>query len=67
MAIYVYETVPQRPGDSVERFELKQSMKDPALTEHPETGVPIRRIITGGYGIMRNGEGGPASTFSGGG
>lgn len=66
MAIYIYETVPRHPGETVERFEIKQSMKEPALTEHPETGVPIRRVITGGYGMMRTGEGGSTSEFSGG-
>ena len=62
MATYVYETIPQKTGDSVVQFELKQSMRDDALTKHPETGVPIRRIITGGYGLIgantgRSGEG----------
>lgn len=47
---YTYETVakPHR------RFELNQSMKDDALTKHPETGVPIRRIVTGGCGFKKS-------------
>lgn len=52
MATYVYETLPQNPGDTVVQFELKQSMRDDPLTQHPETGVPVRRIISGGYGLI---------------
>ncbi|MGA0332505.1 MAG: FmdB family zinc ribbon protein [Kiritimatiellia bacterium] len=40
MPVYVYELL-----DSGERFEIVQSMKDPALTRHPETGDPVRRVI----------------------
>ncbi len=52
MATYVYETIPQKPGEPATQFELQQSMRDAALTAHPETGVPVRRIITGGYGLI---------------
>lgn len=31
-------------------FEYEQSMNDPRLTECPETGQPVKRIITGGHG-----------------
>jgi predicted nucleic acid-binding Zn ribbon protein len=52
MATYVYETVPQRPGDFPVRFEFVQSMKDEALRRHPATGEPVRRVISGGFGFM---------------
>ena len=52
MPTYVYETVPAKPGDEVRRYEIRQSMKDAALTKHPETGEPIRRVITGGLGLI---------------
>ncbi|TLD71133.1 zinc ribbon domain-containing protein [Phragmitibacter flavus] len=52
MATYVYETVPQQEGEISRRFEWKQSMKDAALTQHPETGEPVRRVIMGGAGLM---------------
>ncbi len=52
MPTYVYETIPQKPGDAVVQFEIKQSMRDDALTQHPETGVPVRRLISGGYGLI---------------
>ena len=67
MPTYVYETIPQKPGDAVVQFEIKQSMRDNALTQHPETGVPVRRIISGGYGLIgantgRSSESAPAAS-----
>ncbi|MBW0001548.1 MAG: zinc ribbon domain-containing protein [Verrucomicrobia bacterium] len=63
MATYIYETVPDSPGESVRRFEVKQSMKDAALTHDPETGKRVRRVISGGLAIMtgRRGLGPDAS------
>jgi predicted nucleic acid-binding Zn ribbon protein len=62
MPTYVYETL----GAKKRRFELRQSMNDAALTQDPETGEPVRRVISGGYGIMQKGSansaGVPAST-----
>ncbi|MBE2212298.1 MAG: zinc ribbon domain-containing protein, partial [Opitutaceae bacterium] len=52
MATYVYETVPTDPTKPRRRFEVKQSMKDAPLTADPETGEPVQRVITGGYGLM---------------
>lgn len=52
MATYVYETIPRQPGDTPQRFEVVQSMKDRPLERHPDTGEPVRRVITGGYGLM---------------
>jgi predicted nucleic acid-binding Zn ribbon protein len=54
MATYVYETTdPKKP---TRQFEIQQSMKDAALTVHPETGEPIRRVISGGLGYMASGN-----------
>ncbi|MBI5690840.1 MAG: zinc ribbon domain-containing protein [Verrucomicrobia bacterium] len=52
MTTYVYETIPQSPGAPVQRFEVQQSMHDAPLVRHPETGEAIRRVISGGYGII---------------
>ena len=52
MATYVYETIPRQPGESPQRFEVVQSMKDAPLVRHPDTGEPVRRVITGGYGVL---------------
>lgn len=52
MPTYVYETIPQKNGDAIHRYEIRQSMKDAPLAKHPETGEPIRRVITGGMGFV---------------
>lgn len=52
MATYIYETVPDSPDLPVRRFEFKQSMKDAPLTHDPETGERVRRVISGGLGVM---------------
>ncbi len=52
MPIYVYETT----GQTKRRFELKQSMRDAPLTADPETGEPVRRVISGGYGFVQKGS-----------
>lgn len=52
MPTYVYETVPRQSGEAPRRFEVVQSMKDAPLTRHPDTGEPIRRVISGGFGYM---------------
>ncbi len=47
---YIYETTdPKKP---VRRFEVTQSMKDEPLRFDPETGEPVRRVITGGVGVL---------------
>ena len=53
MATYLYETIPQKPGEKPRQFEFVQKMTDPALTHDPETGKPVRRLITGGSLITR--------------
>lgn len=42
MPIYVYETTSEDAPR--ERFEFFQKMSDEPLTEHPETGEPVKRI-----------------------
>lgn len=55
MATYIYETVPQNKKQKPKRFEVEQRMSDAALTEDPKTGLPVRRVITGGSGIVTHG------------
>ena len=45
MPLYVYEVV-LPDGTGGERFEHFQKMADAALTVHPETGEPVRRVIS---------------------
>lgn len=51
MPTYVYETISPTP----ERFEVRQGFSDPVLTAHPETGAPVRRVISGGLAVLPNG------------
>jgi hypothetical protein len=56
MPTYTYKSITSDKGQDDkgqdEIFEVHQSMRDPALTHHPETGVPVQRIISGGAGIL---------------
>ena len=61
MATYVYETIPAADGGEVRRYEIRQSMKDAALTKHPETGEPIKRVLVGGLGLIGVGSRSSAS------
>ncbi len=45
MPIYVYEILDKKGKPTGETFEIAQSMKDDALTKHPESGKPCRRAI----------------------
>ena len=56
MPTYLYETVPATPDEVVARFEVKQSFSDAPLAVHPETGAPVRRVISGGIGLMTKSE-----------
>lgn len=56
MPTYIYETIPSRPGEVSRRFEVKQSMKESPLERDPETGVPVRRVISGGFAPLLAGD-----------
>ena len=51
MATYIYETLTEPHT----QFEVRQSMKEEPLAVHPETGQPVRRVISGGFGILEKG------------
>ena len=57
MATYVYETVPKKAKDKPRRFEVEQKMSDPPLKTDPRTGLPVRRVILGGSGLVTHGAG----------
>ena len=44
MPIYVYEIL-TASGEPGETFEVLQRFSDPPLTQHPETGEPVQRVI----------------------
>jgi len=45
MITYEYETLPQNTDEAPERFTLRQSIKDAAITQHPLSGQPVRRVF----------------------
>ena len=51
MPTYTYQVI-SSDGRGGERFEVPQGMRDDPLTVHPRTGEPVRRVITGGAGVM---------------
>ncbi|MGM0587930.1 MAG: FmdB family zinc ribbon protein [Bacteroidota bacterium] len=38
-------------------FEIQQSINDDALEKCPETGQAVKRVITGGGGVVYKGDG----------
>ena len=64
MPTYIYEIVPDAGTNrETERFEVRQSMSEAPLTTHPDTGRPIRRVITGGRGPLTQSHGVGPSTL----
>jgi hypothetical protein len=45
MPTYVYEILDKKGRATGKTFEYVQSMKDEALTQHPQTGERVRRVI----------------------
>lgn len=60
MITYLYETVPARNGEEPKVYEIRQPMGAAALTHHPESGEPLRRVISGGIGIQTSRKGASA-------
>jgi len=56
MTTYIYETILADDSTGPKVFGFQQRMTDKPLTHHPETGEPVRRIISGGLGYMQKGE-----------
>lgn len=56
MPVYVYEPITSDSASPPPRWEFRQGINEPPLTQHPETGAPIRRVISGGIGF-RTGAG----------
>jgi len=55
MATYIYETIPRDARTRPRRFEVQQKMSEPPLKRDPETGLPVRRVIVGGSGLVTHG------------
>lgn len=65
MPAYLYETIPDSCCAEPKHYEIQQSMNDAPLTHHPKTGEPLKRIILGGYGVMKSGGAAESSGGSG--
>ncbi|MEH6576958.1 MAG: hypothetical protein V7731_07740 [Amphritea sp.] len=55
MPTYIYETIPTDENTPPRRFEVFQRMSDEPLKADPETGLEVKRLITGGIGIKLKG------------
>lgn len=51
MPTYIYETIPNDAAEKPRRFEVFQRMSDEPLMHDPQSGAPVRKIITGGIGV----------------
>ncbi len=51
MPTYVYETIPADTTTPARQFEVFQRMADAPLTTDPDSGLPVRRVISGGAGL----------------
>ena len=67
MPTYVYETIPDKKGQKSRQFEVQQSMMEPARQQDPDSGLPVRRVISGGLEIPRGSSINEISSSSGGG
>jgi predicted nucleic acid-binding Zn ribbon protein len=66
MPTYIYETISYETiSASPERFEVRQGFGDPALTAHPSTGEPVRRVISGGLAVLPSGTSSSGDTEPG--
>ena len=66
MPTYIYQTLPTDPDAVLRRFELRQSISEPALERDPVTGEAVERVITGGLGPLTTPTGGEEPTITGG-
>jgi predicted nucleic acid-binding Zn ribbon protein len=57
MPTYIYETIPSSGDRPPRTFGIRQGMTEPPLTRDPETGDPVRRVVTGGIGVITSSKG----------
>ncbi len=56
--VFLPDEIRDEAGFKPRRFEVKQSMNDRPLTHDPETGVPVKRLISGGFLMLKGDEAG---------
>lgn len=65
MPTYVYHVL--GADGEASNFEVRQSFHDAPLAYHPQTGEPVRRVISGGLGFFKvRSRGNITPTHSGG-
>lgn len=47
MPVYVYQSL-----DGLKQYEFLQKISDPPLSEHPESGEKIKKVIVPGAGVI---------------
>jgi predicted nucleic acid-binding Zn ribbon protein len=62
MPTYTYETVPAAAGVPPRRFEVRQSINAAPLTHDPESGEPVRRVLSGGLAVLTRSSRSSAAT-----
>lgn len=55
MPTYTYETLPESGQEKARVFDVVHRMSDKPLEVDPESGLPVRMVISGGLGIKRKG------------
>lgn len=55
MPTYTYEVISEDRNSEPRRFEIVQRMTDEPLKTDPESGLPVRRVISAGVGIKLRG------------
>lgn len=63
MPLYVYAVI-NDDGSEGEVFEVLQSMSEDALTEHPVTGQPVKRLLSAPNTTRKYGESNTRGTLS---
>lgn len=61
MPLYEYETIRSTTSAPTTRFHWRQRFSEPPLARHPETNEPVRRVITGGLGLLLPSRSGTAT------
>ena len=55
MPTFIYESVPESCCQEPEHYEIEQEADAVPLTHHPETNVPIKRVVIGGQALVKAG------------
>jgi len=52
MPMYVYQVI-EDDGSEGEIFEVLQRMSDPTLAVHPESGKPVRKLLSAPHAVTQ--------------